>query len=64
MLTGLIETVPRAEQAALKVVQAPAKAPGLGERLDVFAWVIALSSALHTYMHVYVRMTTKLQGLF
>ena len=37
MLIGLIETVPKAEQAALKVVQASAKTPGLGERLDVFA---------------------------
>ena len=37
MLVGLIETVPKAEQASLKVVQSPAKTPGLGERLDVFA---------------------------
>ena len=37
MLVGLIETVPKAEQASLKVAQAPAKTPGLGEKLDVFA---------------------------
>jgi hypothetical protein len=37
MLVGLVETAPKVEQASLKVAQPPAKTPGLGERLDVFA---------------------------
>jgi PAB1-binding protein PBP1 len=37
MLIGLIETVSDVAQASAKVVQTPAKTPGLGERLDVFA---------------------------
>jgi hypothetical protein len=37
MLAGLVETAPKMEQAFAKVVQEPAKSPGLGDRLDVFA---------------------------
>ena len=37
MLVGLIETVPSIAQASTKVVQSPAKTPGLGEKFDVFA---------------------------